>query len=156
MESTISKHEKNLAAVIHLSTFSKYFIPFGNFIIPLLLWTSNREKLPFVDENGKQAINFQISILLYSIVLGLIAIPVVLFTAWEFVGLADLLEHNRHAVDFNFEHFSGFGWNAGLISLLGMLGIALLIMDVFCSIIATIRANEGTAYKYPFTIAFIK
>ncbi|QLE02182.1 DUF4870 domain-containing protein [Galbibacter sp. BG1] len=156
MESTISKHEKNLAAIIHLSTFSKYFIPFGNFIIPLLLWTSNKEKLGFVDENGKQAINFQISILLYSIILGLVAIPIVLFTAWEFVGFANLLEHNRHDVDFNFEHLSGFGWNAGLIGLIGMLGIALLITDVFCSIIATIRANEGTVYKYPFTIAFIK
>ena len=37
MTDTLSKHQRNLSALIHASTFSKFFIPFGNFIIPLVL-----------------------------------------------------------------------------------------------------------------------
>ncbi|MDG3581699.1 DUF4870 domain-containing protein [Galbibacter pacificus] len=156
METSISKHEKNVSTVIHLSTFSKYFIPFGNFIIPLLIWTSNKDRLSFVDENGKEAINFQISILLYSIALGIIVIPIVLFTAWEFVGFADLLEHNTHEINFNFEHLSGLGVNTLVLIVAGMAGVGLLLMDLFCTIIATLRANDGIVYRYPLSIKFIK
>ncbi|MGB5499707.1 MAG: DUF4870 domain-containing protein, partial [Maribacter sp.] len=74
MTDTLSKHERNLSAIIHASTFSKFFIPFGNFIIPLVLWSANKKEYEFVDYNGKQALNFQISILLYSIILGIVSI----------------------------------------------------------------------------------
>ena len=75
MTDTLSKHERNLSAIIHASTFSKFFIPFGNFIIPLVFWSANKKEYEFVDYNGKQALNFQISILLYSIILGIVSIP---------------------------------------------------------------------------------
>lgn len=78
MATTITKHERNLSAIIHASMFSKYFIPFGNFILPLILWTANKKQHEFVDYNGKQSLNFQISMLLYSIVAGLITIPFLL------------------------------------------------------------------------------
>ena len=78
MTETLSKHERNLSAVIHASTLSKYFIPFGNFLLPLVLWIGNKKEHGFVDYNGKQALNFQISLLLYSIILGIITVPFVL------------------------------------------------------------------------------
>ena len=56
----IDNHNKNLATFIHLSTFSRFVIPFGNFIGPIILWAANKEKSHFVDQHGKQAINFQI------------------------------------------------------------------------------------------------
>ncbi|MEL4308737.1 DUF4870 domain-containing protein [Joostella sp. CR20] len=155
MDTSISKHQKNVSSVIHLSTFSKYFIPFGNFIIPLIIWTSNKDKWSYIDENGKQAINFQISILLYSIFIGVLMIPLVLFTAWEFIGL-DILKHNAHQVNFNFSDISLFGWNAGIFGVLGVLGVALFVVDIFCTIIATIKAYDGEVYQYPFSIKFIK
>ena len=98
MTETITKHERNLAAIIHASTFSKYIIPFGNFLLPLILWTANKKEHKFVDYNGKQALNFQISLLLYSIVLGMISIP--FFISF----LPDIFEHGV----FNFPDFNGF------------------------------------------------
>ena len=91
MATTLTKHERNLSAIIHASTFSKYFIPFGNFIFPLILWTANKKEYEFVDYNGKQALNFQISMLLYSIVASLITIPFFIgflpdLFDWNFVG----------------------------------------------------------------------
>ena len=62
MESTLSKQSKTLGALVHISILSKFIIPFGNYIIPLVLWQANT-KDSFVSKNGKEALNFQLSLL---------------------------------------------------------------------------------------------
>jgi len=156
MDNAINQHERNMASFIHLSTFTKYIFPFGNFIFPLLLWVLNKEKLPFVDANGKQALNFQISLLLYSFVLGIIAIPFVLMTGWEFVEFTNLWQHNRHHLDFDFRHLPNLGIGVIVIGVVGVLGIVLVLVDILCTIIATLKSNEGKLYKYPLSIPFLK
>jgi len=64
-----NNHQKNIATFIHLSTFSRFIFPLGNIIAPIILWFINKDKSQFIDTHGKQAINFQISIFLYSIFL---------------------------------------------------------------------------------------
>lgn len=71
----INNYHKNIATFIHLSTFSRFFIPLGNIFGPIVIWYINRDKSSFVDKHGKQAINFQMSILLYALILGMITIP---------------------------------------------------------------------------------
>jgi uncharacterized Tic20 family protein len=44
----------------------------GGIIAPLIIWQIKKEEHPFVDEQGKEAVNFQISILIYEIVAGLL------------------------------------------------------------------------------------
>jgi uncharacterized Tic20 family protein len=41
---------------------------FGSIIAPLIIWQVKKNEFPFVDEHGKEAVNFQISVLLYSII----------------------------------------------------------------------------------------
>lgn len=156
MNNEISKHERNMAGFIHLSTFTKYVIPFGNFIFPLLLWVLNKDKLSFVDANGKQALNFQISIVLYGFILGLVCIPIVLMTGWEFIEFANLWQYNKQNLELNFSHLPSLGTNVIFLGIIGLLGIALLLVDILCTIIATLKANEGTLYKYPISIPFLK
>lgn len=156
MESTINKRQKNLGAIIHISTFSKYFIPFGNFILPLILWTSNKSESDFIDHNGKQALNFQISILLYSIILGIIAIPFFIFNVWDFPGFINIVEHNSHNIDIDIDNVFHLGRGLVYAGIGGLIGLGIIIFDVFCTIIATIRTNEGLYYKYPLSIRFIK
>lgn len=160
MTESLTKHERNLSAIIHASTFSKYFIPFGNFILPLILWTANKKEYEFVDYNGKQALNFQISMLLYSIIAGLISIPFFigflpdLFNG-DFFGFHRLSDFNNLNIHINSDDFR-FGrwlWPAGIT---GVLQAGLVIVNVVYTILATIRTNEGETFKYPFTIKFIK
>ncbi|MGB5171373.1 DUF4870 domain-containing protein [Eudoraea sp.] len=160
MAQTLTKHERNLASIIHASTLSKFFIPFGNFLIPLVLWTANKNEQKFVDYNGKQALNFQISLLLYSVILGIISVPLVFgFLPNIFEGgllrLDDLNEFNN----INF-HFSGDHFNLGRwlwpIGIAGLLQVGLLIINIVYTILATLRTNEGVYFKYPITINFIK
>ena len=72
-------NENNTATFIHLSSLSQYFFPFGNFIFPLLIWSSKKNESEFIDYNGKQVLNFQLSFFIYSLVLGMIAIPIIIF-----------------------------------------------------------------------------
>lgn len=48
----------------HLSALSGYVIPFGNVIGPLIIWMLKKDELPFVDDQGKESLNFQINVLL--------------------------------------------------------------------------------------------
>src|SRR5690554_5611797 len=86
----INKNHKNIATFIHLSTFSRFLFPLGNFIGPIVLWVANKDKSEFIDTHGKQALNFQISILLYAIVLGMITIPFFIFNlldGFQFINM---------------------------------------------------------------------
>ena len=80
MENT---NETNTATFTHLSTLTQYFIPFGNYIFPILIWTSKKEKSEFIDHHGKQVLNFQLSLLLYSLALLLIAVPIFIITVFN-------------------------------------------------------------------------
>lgn len=64
----LSESERNWAMFCHLSTFSGIIIPFGGIIGPLICWSSKKHESKFVDDNGKQSLNFQLSILLYIII----------------------------------------------------------------------------------------
>ncbi|HLV61904.1 DUF4870 domain-containing protein [Galbibacter sp.] len=156
MENTITKHQRNLAAFIHLSTFTKYIFPFGNFIFPLMLWVLNKDKDAYVDQNGKQAINFQISLLLYGIILGTITIPILLMTGWEFAELINFWQYNGQHVDFNLVRLPTIGTNVVILGIIGVLAIVLALMDIVCTILATLRSNEGVLYTYPLSIKFLK
>ena len=160
MATTLTKHERNLSALIHASTFSKWFIPFGNFILPLILWTANKKEHAFVDYNGKQALNFQMSMLLYSIVAGLISIPFFIgfwpdVFDWDFFGinrLSDLNNVNIHISSDDF-HLGRLFWPTGIS---GVIQVGLAIVNIVYTILATIRTNEGQTFTYPLTIKFIK
>ena len=160
MTETLTKHERNLSAIIHASTFSKYFIPFGNFIVPLVLWVANKKEYEFVDYNGKQALNFQISLLLYSILLGIISVPFFLgfipeiFNAGHF-SFEELKNFNGFNFDFDFSNFR-FGKYLFPLGIAGLLQATLFIVNIVYTILATIRTSEGQVFKYPLTINFIK
>lgn len=160
MTDTLTKHERNLSAIIHASTFSKYIIPFGNFILPLVLWTANKNEYKFVDYNGKQALNFQISLLLYSIVLGIISVPFFIgflpniFDFGHF-GFDSLNNFNNLNISFDSDDFHFGKWLLPL-GITGLLQGALFVINIVYTILATIRTNEGQIFKYPIAIHFIK
>lgn len=160
MTDTLSKHERNLSALIHASTFSKFFIPFGNFISPLVLWTANKKEYEFVDHNGKEALNFQISLLLYSIALGIISIPFFIgffpdiFDFGNF-GFNRLNGFNNLNINFDSDDFRFGSWLLP-IGITGLIQGVLFVVNIVYTILATIRTNDGQKFNYPITIKFIK
>ena len=67
----VDKDQKNWAMFCHLAALAGYLIPFGNVIGPLIVWMVKKDEMPFVDDQGKEAINFQISMTLYILLAGI-------------------------------------------------------------------------------------
>ena len=147
----LDNHQKNIATFIHLSTFSRFIIPFGNFIGPIVLWITNKEKSEFVDAHGKQAINFQMSILLYAIIIGTLSIPFFIFKIFK--GL-DFIDFNGfHDFHINIGEPSPLLYIGGGLGVLAFMGF---ILELVFIVIASLKARDGEVYKYPLTINFLK
>jgi uncharacterized protein len=144
-------HNKTLATVLHLSVFSKYFIPLGNFIFPMLLWLSRKQD-PFVDHHGRNALNFQISMFLYTIFLIAIGAATFVYFGLQFTMNEPLFFERDSFVIENWADALPFIITIGILAII-LLG--LFILELFAVINASIRANEGKLYNYPLTINFL-
>ncbi len=91
---TLTDEAKNWAVLSHLSAFVMFFgVP--ALVGPLLIWLLKRD-LPYVDDQAKEALNFNISFLIYGIVagflilflIGLLLLPIVFVTWFALVIIA--------------------------------------------------------------------
>jgi len=64
----IDKDARTWAMICHLMALSGYVLPFGNILGPLIVWAIKKDEHPFVDDQGKEAINFQLTMTLAFIV----------------------------------------------------------------------------------------
>ena len=100
-----SAEEKQWALFAHLSALIGYIIPFGSIIGPLVIWQIKKNEMPFVDDQGKEALNFQITAAIAAIVsaalivalIGLLLLPAVLVTDLVFIILASIAANNGQA-----------------------------------------------------------
>ena len=113
--SGISADERQWAMFAHLSALVGFIIPFGNLLGPLIIWLMKKETMPFVDQQGKEALNFQITVTIAMMISAILIIVVIGFVLMFVIGLAALI----------------------------------------LTIMAGIKANEGVAYRYPFTLRLI-
>lgn len=68
--------ERTWGMLAHLSALAGYIIPFGHIIGPLVIWLIKKDESPFVDDQGKESLNFQISITIYAIVSAILIVIV--------------------------------------------------------------------------------
>ncbi|MHC4910458.1 MAG: DUF4870 domain-containing protein [Planctomycetota bacterium] len=66
-----SSDDRNMALLAHVLAI------FTGFIGPLIIWLIKKDGSPFVDDHGKEALNFQITVLIASIVSAVLAIVVI-------------------------------------------------------------------------------
>ena len=64
----------------HASALLGFFVPFGGHILaPLIVWLIKRPESTEVDEHGKESLNFQLSMLIYSIIAGILCLILIGF-----------------------------------------------------------------------------
>ena len=151
----ITTHQKNLAALTHLSALSKFVFPLGNFIMPLVLWTLNKDKSEFIDKHGKQAINFQLSILLYSIIIASFTIPLFIFGVLDHFSFPEVWRGMHHNINLDIDSAAGIQIAVFAIVLV-FLALVATVFEIIFIIIATSIINNGELYNYPITINFLK
>lgn len=123
--------ERTWGVFTHLAAFSGFIIPFGNILGPLIVWLIKKEESSLVNDQGKEALNFQITMSLYAIGAGILA--------FIFLALTFIIP------------FLGI-----LTVLIYLLIFAIAIAEIVFIIIAAVNANKGEYYRYPLTIRFLK
>ncbi|MGE5362820.1 MAG: DUF4870 domain-containing protein [Bacteroidota bacterium] len=93
LDSTLpTKEERNWAMFCHLSSLLLFVgIPFGNIIGPLVMWLLKKDTSPYIDQQGKAALNFQISMTIYiliSVVLIIILLGILMLVI---LGILDII-----------------------------------------------------------------
>jgi uncharacterized Tic20 family protein len=131
--SHVDAEARKWAAVCHIVALAQFVFPFGHIIGPYIAWVSKRSTSDFVERQGREALNFQLTVSLayvFAVVLGVGAIAVSI-AAQTPVGLV------------------------GFLAAMVVSGLVLLWWFVF-TIVATIQASNGKDYRYPFTIRFLR
>lgn len=77
------REDRQTLMLAHLSQLLDLVTGFGGFIVPLIIWITNKDKIYDMDEQGKGIINFQLSMFLYA----LICLPLILLLGLGIIGL---------------------------------------------------------------------
>jgi uncharacterized Tic20 family protein len=116
----VTPAEQQLALFIYLLAI------FTGFLGPLILWLIKRDELKFVNHHGKEVLNFCLTLLLASVILGMVGVPLILLTfgllALVFVPLAMILS----------------------------------IYALVTTIVGAMKANRGEWWEFPLSIRMIR
>jgi len=67
-EVKVNENDTSWGVFCHLAALLGWVFPFGNILGPFVIWMIKKDSDPFVDDQGKESMNFQISVTIYSIV----------------------------------------------------------------------------------------
>jgi uncharacterized Tic20 family protein len=89
--STPDKEARQWAMFCHFAAFLGMIFPFGNLLGPLIVWQLKKETSSFVDDQGKEALNFQITVALAMLVCFLLMFVFIGIILIWVVGVAALV-----------------------------------------------------------------
>jgi len=121
----LSAEEKQWGMLAHLSGVVAVCLGGMGFLGPLIVWLIKKDQMPFVNDQGKEALNFQLNIL------GLVAVLVPISAVLAFVT---------------------FG--LGLLLLIPV-GFGISVLAIVMPILGAVKANAGEVYRYPYIIRVI-
>lgn len=111
------KSARQWATIIHLSPLVGLLGNGIGFVLaPLILWLIKRNDHPFIDDQGKEAVNFQITMSIATLAGALLLV----------IGIGFII-----------------------------IAVAVALATIF-PILAAIKSSDGVAYRFPFSIRFIK
>lgn len=71
----VTHDQRTYTLLMHLSVLGLSMIgPFA-ILIPIVMWQIKKSESPFIDDHGREAVNFQITLMVYSVVLLLLLVP---------------------------------------------------------------------------------
>src|SRR5450755_3918192 len=86
------KDSVNWGMLCHLGGLATYLgIPLGNVIAPLVIWLVKKNGDSFVDSQGRESLNFNLSFTIYGMVAGLLCYVVIGFVVLPVVLVAHLV-----------------------------------------------------------------
>ena len=93
----------------HLASLSQFTgVPFGHILGPLVVWLIKKDEMPYVDEQGKKVLNFQISMTIWTFIaaltmfifIGFILVPALLIADIVLTIIGAIRANNREPWDY--------------------------------------------------------
>ncbi|HLO48632.1 MAG TPA: DUF4870 domain-containing protein [Kamptonema sp.] len=145
-----NEQARNWAMWCHLSSIAwilAFIIPFPflNILCPLIVWLSKKNQNSFINAHGKESLNFQLSLLIYTIICAIILLFLTSVTCGWIAPLGSSSAQSSITT-------------IGVSLLIGLIGLYVIggIISFALVIFAAVKAKKGEFYHYPFTIRFLK
>ncbi|RNC82764.1 MAG: DUF4870 domain-containing protein [Phycisphaera sp.] len=122
---SVTDDDKTYAMLMHLSVLAHFVLPYISLAIPIVMWLTRKDRSGFIDDHGREAVNFQISVSIYSFVLPIIGVIIMFLT----LGL-------------------------GVILLIPLVFLP-YVLAIVGMVMAIVRTNKGEYFRYPMTIRFL-
>ncbi|WP_273082047.1 DUF4870 domain-containing protein [Stenotrophomonas nitritireducens] len=87
----VNAEEKQWGMFAHLAALAGIVIPLGNLLGPLIVWLVKKDTMPFVADQGREALNFNITVFIAAFVSGILTLVLIGFLLLIFVGIAWLV-----------------------------------------------------------------
>ncbi len=87
----LSQDERNMGIAVQVSSFAGYIIPFGSILGPFIVWLMKRDEMPFVDECGRNCINFKISLMIYMMISAVLMLVGIGFLLIGVLAIVDIV-----------------------------------------------------------------
>lgn len=146
-QNEVTNEEKTWGMLVHLSALIQLVFHFFGLILgPLIIWLIKKDTMPFVKDQGREALNFNMSVALYGVILAIGAgIMPFSLPGFAFFHLSQM-------------DFSGTwpGIFSSMYTLfLSVIFFALLLFWIINTIRGAMTANKGIKFRYPLTIHFL-
>jgi uncharacterized protein len=79
--------ERMWAMLAHLSSLAGLVIPLGNIVGPLIIWQVKKNESSFIDDQGKESLNFQITMLIAGLIAALLCLVLIGFLLLPIVAI---------------------------------------------------------------------
>ena len=90
--STSSRDVRTWNVLCHATALAGFFVPWAGHILgPLIVWLAKRSDSSEIDENGKESLNFQISMLIYNVIAGVLCLVLVGFIILAILHILNLV-----------------------------------------------------------------
>lgn len=90
--STTSSNVRTWTVLCHASALAGFFVPWAGHILgPLIVWLAKRGDFAEIDEHGKESLNFQISMLIYNLIAGVLCLVLIGFVILGILHILNLV-----------------------------------------------------------------
>jgi uncharacterized protein len=90
--STTSSNLRMWTVLCHASALAGFFVPWAGHILgPLIVWLAKRGDAAEIDEHGKESLNFQISMLIYNLIAGVLCLVLIGFVILGILHILNLV-----------------------------------------------------------------
>ena len=87
-----SSDVRTWCVLCHASALAGFFVPWAGHILgPLIIWLAKRGDSTEIDANGKESVNFQISMLIYNLIAGILCLVLIGFVILAILHLLNLV-----------------------------------------------------------------